>query len=359
MLKILLNTSVILAFVLVCQLSKVGYPIPWESNGGTLEPVGSYEGVSLRKIAVQDGFLFATDYDGHKLYAFDVTDPSSPALLTTEDLPELVWDVKASGEWPGIYVYLLGRHGKCFKLLIYEFDADRDLRRVGSYDQLVNPWDVCIRGSYAYIADDSGGLKVIDVSDPSRPYEVGRYKGCFPETVDLSYPYAVVSEWEGHIEILDISDPRNPYKIGSYEAETSGYDVTQVLDVVISGSYAFFIFSGAMQHHDFIFVLDISKLSEVFSWVPPTDYITDVAVTDDYFFLCGDGYIEIDDISDIDIGKIRGVRHYYSREARYRYIGISGDHIYITTSSGLYIFNQKSLTAVKSSTWGEMKARFK
>ena len=44
---------------------------------------------------------------------------------------------------------------------------------VGYYDTPGNAFDVHISGSYAYVADRGAGLRIIDISNPSSPYELG------------------------------------------------------------------------------------------------------------------------------------------------------------------------------------------
>jgi len=343
-----------LVFVFVCQLPKLGHTIPRESNGGALEPVGSYEGVSLRKIAVQDGFLFATDYDGHKLYAFDVTDPSSPALLTTEDLPELVWDVKASGKWPRVYVYLLGRS----RFSIYEFGESENLSKVGHYDLLDGPSDICVKGSYAYIADGPGGLKVIDVSNPSRPYEVGCYKNASIIRVFASDFYAfVVSSGPGYsFIIVDISDSRSPYEVGRCDLKMG--EIDGVGDISVSDLYAFLAYNGPMLGDWSVSVIEVSDVSKPVQ-VGKVGFglINDLTAIDDYLFVCTGGDLQVFDIS--DIAEIRKVGDYY-RFFPFYSISVSGFYTYIAGSSGLYILNWKGLlesVTVIPSTWGKVKAQ--
>ena len=56
----------------------------------------------------------------------------------------------------------------------------------GSLDALGNAWDVVVAGGYAYVAASEEGLRVIDVSTPSAPGEVG-----FVDTPDLALGVAV------------------------------------------------------------------------------------------------------------------------------------------------------------------------
>jgi hypothetical protein len=67
-----------------------------------------------------------------------------------------------------------------------------------------------VSGGYAYVA--SGGLQVIDISDPVSPKQVGFY-----DTVTLglhvSGGYACVAEGSS-LRVIDISDPNLPKEVG-------------------------------------------------------------------------------------------------------------------------------------------------
>ena len=59
-----------------------------------------------------------------------------------------------------------------------------NVRLVGRYDTGGSAFGVFISGSYAYVADSYTGLRIIDVSDPTHPSEVGLYNtGSFAKGV--------------------------------------------------------------------------------------------------------------------------------------------------------------------------------
>jgi len=58
-----------------------------------------------------------------------------------------------------------------------------------------NGLDVYVSGGYAYVADGLEGLRVIDVSDPERPYEVGYY--------DTPGDACVVCAWGSYVYVAD------------------------------------------------------------------------------------------------------------------------------------------------------------
>ncbi len=97
-----------------------------------------------------------------------------------------------------------------------------------------NAHDVMIVGSLAYVADEFGGLRIIDISDPTAPVEMGQFDdGGSAEGLYVSGGYAYVVGLDDGLEIIDITDPTDPAQVGQFEI--SG----EPLDVYISGSYAF------------------------------------------------------------------------------------------------------------------------
>ena len=95
-----------------------------------------------------------------------------PAL--EQDCPEL------EGRWPygpaffadvsGGYLY----YGSGSVLEVAELSSPADPQAVGETAPLPGGvFDVAVSGGYAYVANGSGGLRVIDVSVPSAPDEVG------------------------------------------------------------------------------------------------------------------------------------------------------------------------------------------
>jgi hypothetical protein len=106
--------------------------------------------------------------------------------------------------------------------------------KVGECDTPGDAYDVAVSGSYAYVADGSSGLEIIDVSNPSSPSFAGHWKTpSSANGVAVSGSYAYVADYIGSLEIIDVSNPKNPSPVGS--CNTLGYAV----DVAVSGNYAY------------------------------------------------------------------------------------------------------------------------
>jgi hypothetical protein len=109
---------------------------------------------------------------------------------------------------------------------------------------------VTVSGNFAYVADDTSGLRILDVSNPAAPTETG-----FCDTpgrawsVALHWNYAYVADYSSGLRVIDISDPAAPYETGYYDTPGLARGVTAmgslalVADEVYIGIYDC---SGAM-----------------------------------------------------------------------------------------------------------------
>jgi hypothetical protein len=93
--------------------------------------------------------------------------------------------------------------------------------------------DVAVSGDYAYMADDVG-LRVVNVSDPSSPYEVGYYDTPHQALgVAVSGDYAYVADNDAGLRVVNVTDPSNPFETGYYDTPDDA------CDVAVSGNYAY------------------------------------------------------------------------------------------------------------------------
>ena len=110
---------------------------------------------------------------------------------------------------------------------------------------------VAISGAYAYVADNSGGLRIVDVSDPANPREIGAWPGT-AFCVAVAGQYAYVGEGRG-MHVIDVSDPASPQHMGFIDT------VRGVYGLAAAGHYAYV---GATRnigdYHIGLWVMDVS-----------------------------------------------------------------------------------------------------
>jgi hypothetical protein len=113
--------------------------------------------------------------------------------------------------------------------------------------------DIAVEGAYAYGTGDVNpedgfenvepGLSVFDLSQPNRPERVGSVSIPIPSKtvlavkgVAISGTHAYIAGYQAGFRIIDVSRPDNPVEVGFHDIR---YDRRQFLDVALWGDYAF------------------------------------------------------------------------------------------------------------------------
>ncbi|MBN1920197.1 MAG: hypothetical protein JW892_03050, partial [Anaerolineae bacterium] len=126
---------------------------------------------------------------------------------------------------------------------------------VGYYDTPGSALGVAVSGGYAYVVDGyGGGLRVVDVRNPAASVEVGYYDTPGSALgVAVSGGYAYVADSSSGLRVVDVRNPAAPVEVGFYDTPGSAEDVA------VSGGYAYvadgdgglFILSY-LPHHTFL-----------------------------------------------------------------------------------------------------------
>ena len=203
--------------------------------------VGNYTelDISFSDLVVSGNYayIFASRFlTRYFLKVFDISNPETPFSIGEWNLANLYYslDIDISGSTIGI-----SHMGDGFGL--YDVSDPNNLFHLGSYDtpssviSLGNS-SIVVSGDYAYIASSYDGLRIMDVSIPSDPIEVGICDTFYGTSVAVSgnYAYGVGAQvfW-----IVDISSPSVPIQVGHLDYSDSNWWFTW--DVCISGNYAY------------------------------------------------------------------------------------------------------------------------
>jgi hypothetical protein len=187
------------------------------------------------------------------LCIIDISDPTWPHSVAKVITPSICMGLDVFGS----YAYLTGWG---VGLRVIDISNPSEPVQVGLwYDTLwwgqYNTMDVS--GSYAYLGDCDGGLDIIDISVPSNPVRVGRF-GYIDNFMDIQvvYPYAYVAALGDNFVVINVSNPRNPQIVSSL---TWDYDVTY--GVFVSGNYAYITGENTLTLISWLRIIDVSDPS--------------------------------------------------------------------------------------------------
>jgi len=245
---------------------------PWEI---TVEQVSimAFAGVYdtpdfARDVFVSGGYAYVADLEGG-LQIIDVSDPSNPSLAGEYLTQEPAYDIFVQGHFAyvatdchgGVRVFDVSDPADpdpeaiiadCTPCVFaqgddaYLVDGVSGLFYIIDVADLLNPSveggcivptglsDLFVLGDYAYMACNSFGLRVINISNPSIPNVVGSCNEiAYALRVHVAGDYAYVADRAGGLEIINVSEPSDPYVAEdiSLAAGTQG--------VFVSGNYLY------------------------------------------------------------------------------------------------------------------------
>ncbi len=200
----------------------------------------------------------------------------------------------------------------------------------GGFDTPGKAFNVAISGDFAFVADRSSGLQVIDISDPTQPILVGSYDTPGEaHCVAISGDFAFVADFNSGLLVLDISDPIFPTLAGSYSTSSFANGIT------VSGDHAFLATDTAG-----LLVLNISDPNQpTFAGICDTpDKAINVTVAGNYAYVADyNSGLQVINISDPSDPTIAGS---YDTPSRAYGITVSGNNAFVSDwDSGLQVIN--------------------
>ncbi|MCF6335374.1 MAG: hypothetical protein L3J12_06510, partial [Spirochaetales bacterium] len=155
---------------------------------------------------------------------------------------------------------------------------------------------ITVAGSYIFLADGVGGLKIIDNADSNNPLEVGRFPTEDARDIIIRGERAYIADGYRGIKILDINDPGSPILLGSRKT-------TDASKLVLSGDTVY-IADGKSG----IKIIDISsERRPVRSGFLDTEYAKDIVIHGSEILIAdGSGGFKIAEIKNLSTLKLVG-----------------------------------------------------
>ncbi len=169
---------------------------------------------------VQDNKAYlANGADG--LFILDITDKANPVKLGEVDLPSTSLDIKIQGTHAYLPVYTGG-------IRVVDISNPTAPSEVsGLITTTSDANGVAISGNLLYVAVHHAGLDVYNISTPSAPVFVSNVDlDGYARKVEISGNYAYVACDLGGLQIIDISDPTNMSRVIWLDGNTRYYGLT-------------------------------------------------------------------------------------------------------------------------------------
>ncbi len=150
--------------------------------------------------------------------------------------------------------------------------------------------DVAISGNYAYVTTGMTGLKILDVSDPLNPFEIGN---CDTEgdyyVIEIAGDYAYIGNYDVGLQIVDISNPNNPFEVSLHSING------EPNNVAVSGDYAY-VTTGGSPGMEIIDISDPVNPVTVSNYNPISDAFS-ISVSEGYAYVVSSGIMHIIDVN--------------------------------------------------------------
>lgn len=153
------------------------------------------------------------------LFVFDCSDPESARVISTF-VTEPIDTNYSSDVWvqDGL-VYLGDGYAWTENLLLFDIPSpDSIMNPVGSLATRNITWGLSVADSIAYIAEEWGGLSIVDCTDPGGPVALARRDiGGYAQGVFLEGSLAYIACEGGGLQVVDCADPRNPLEVSAFD----------------------------------------------------------------------------------------------------------------------------------------------
>ena len=88
-------------------------------------------------------------------------------------------------------------------------------------------YGIQVKGNYAFVCSDTAGYNIVDISDSYHPTVVGHYTSHYRTFFSaVSSNYAYIADWYSGLRIVDISNPYNPVEVGHFDTIDIAVSVT-------------------------------------------------------------------------------------------------------------------------------------
>lgn len=204
-------------------------------------------------IEFSEGRLFTTTitrFDPSSLRIYDLVDPVAPMLIGSASVPGNSADL-AVDEDLAFVVSGDGVYDPAGGLHVFDVGNPTEPTLIGSLETPTSASAIALKGTIAYIADYFV-LRIVDVSDPSRPIQVGeiRLEGEWPRAADVAVSdgIALVADsgdgftFRQFVHVIDVKNPAAPRQRSRLRIDTTDIETADGLFYIADKDGGFRIF---------------------------------------------------------------------------------------------------------------------
>ncbi len=283
-------------------------------------------------LAVQGNYTYVGE--GPRLAIVDSSNKADPVVVgKTAPLPDVVLGVKAAGNYAYVAAGWAG-------LRIINISDPAAPLEIGFFDTPSYVRDVDIAGSYAYLPDGGFGLRIVDISNPAAPFEVGITPSLGTWMIDVAVAgdRAYVTTEDYGFVIFDISSPSAPSELGYFltGAEAGG--------VIVDGDYAYLLGSSTN-----LLIVDVSNpVTPTLSGSYPLGSSGSGLSKEGHYLYAADG--DKLHIINVAVPAAPSAEGHFDIEDSIYAVASAGDYVYIT-NGGLHIIDVSDKTTPEQSSF--------
>jgi hypothetical protein len=144
--------------------------------------------------------------DRSYLKVIDISDPANPVGLGQLSAIGSNFGIDVVGN----FAYLASDVG----LVVVDLTHETTPSQIAAWDVEAGVWDLAVEGPNAFVAAGSGGLRILDVSDPQPPTNLGVLSApAHRVKVDANVVYVIDNSFG--LRVVDVTHPSTPVEIGS------------------------------------------------------------------------------------------------------------------------------------------------
>ncbi|MBN1594662.1 hypothetical protein JW933_01920 [candidate division FCPU426 bacterium] len=256
----------------------------------------------------------------------DISDPLHPVPVSYFEPPGYAaYGVALQGD----YAYLACNSGG---LCVVDISDPNLPQQAGVTLQPTSAQSVAVDGNFAYVADGENGLRIIDISNPASPGQVGyQYLTGTARAVAVKDSTAFVADGDDGLRIIDVSTPSAPNEIAFHD--TPGY----AFDIALDGNFAY-----VADYQEGVAVFDLSSPASpsltAYAYMGSGVYTLGVDVAGNYLYVAQDLHgLRIVDIANPSQPVLLGA---YDTPGLAKAVRVNSSHAYVADySRGLRVID--------------------